>query len=94
VFDEASLEAVRNWRFTPAMENGKPVEGWVRVPIDFQAPPPSPPAPPAMDANAYNWSVVDTEVTNISEMVCDAMRTDAQQPNRVHCGKRKADAAK
>lgn len=95
VFDEASLEAVRNWRFTPAMENGKPVEGWVRVPIDFQAPPPAPPppAPPAIDENAFDWSVVNTEVANISEMACDAMRTDAQRPNLVHCGNRKADAA-
>ncbi|WP_454829126.1 TonB family protein [Pseudoxanthomonas wuyuanensis] len=92
VFDTASIEAVRRWTFSPALKDGKPVQGWVRVPIDFQAPPPvqAPPVPLVLDENAYDWSVVDVDVAGISEMECDAIRTDAQPPRRVHCGNRKA----
>ncbi len=46
VFDANAVEAARGWRFTPRMEDGQPVEGWVRVPIDFEAPA----AAPAADA--------------------------------------------
>ncbi|MBJ7575987.1 TonB family protein [Luteimonas sp. MC1828] len=35
VFDAATLEAARNWRFNPEQSDGKPVEGWIRVPVDF-----------------------------------------------------------
>src|SRR5690606_4480324 len=44
VFDAATVEAARQWRFTPRVEDGKAVEGWVRVPVDFQAPDPAPAA--------------------------------------------------
>ncbi|MBB1088284.1 TonB family protein [Lysobacter sp. SG-8] len=37
VFDAASVEAAWQWRFTPAMEGGKPVRGQVRVPVYFEA---------------------------------------------------------
>lgn len=33
--DRAASEAVRRWRFTPAMSNGQPVPGSVEVPFDF-----------------------------------------------------------
>jgi protein TonB len=36
MFDEAALEAARQWVFTPAKTNGYPVGVWVRVPIDFR----------------------------------------------------------
>jgi protein TonB len=36
VFDEAALAAARQWTFTPATTNGKPVMVWVRVPFDFR----------------------------------------------------------
>lgn len=35
VLDEAALEAVGSWRFSPAIRGGKPVESWVHVPISF-----------------------------------------------------------
>jgi TonB family protein len=35
VFDAATLEAARHWRFNPEQSDGKPVEGWIRVPVDF-----------------------------------------------------------
>ncbi len=34
--DRAALSAVRQWRFEPAMRNGKPVAAQVRVPVDFK----------------------------------------------------------
>lgn len=37
VFDAAALEAVRKWKFTPAMEQGKAVPGKVQIPITFEA---------------------------------------------------------
>jgi protein TonB len=33
--DRAAVEAVRHWRFAPAMQGGQPVAGTVQVPIDF-----------------------------------------------------------
>ena len=35
VFDQAVLEAAEQWKFTPAMRDGKPVPGRVRVPVYF-----------------------------------------------------------
>ncbi|MEL1264296.1 energy transducer TonB [Pseudoxanthomonas putridarboris] len=34
--DRAALSAVRQWRFEPAMRNGKTVASAVRVPVDFR----------------------------------------------------------
>src|SRR5690606_24351750 len=39
VSDAVTREAVRQWRFPPRVENGKAVEGWVRVPVDSEADP-------------------------------------------------------
>ena len=36
LFNDAALEAVRQWRFTPALNNNQPVGVWVRIPIHFQ----------------------------------------------------------
>ncbi|WP_417474634.1 TonB family protein [Luteimonas mephitis] len=36
VFDQVTLDAVKNWKFEPAMENGKPVAGRIRVPVTFE----------------------------------------------------------
>lgn len=35
VFEAVSIAAARQWRFTPAMKDGKPVAGFIRVPISF-----------------------------------------------------------
>ena len=35
VFAQASIAAVMQWKYNPAIMNGKPVSGWARVPIDF-----------------------------------------------------------
>ena len=34
--DRAALDAVRRWRFRPAQQAGKPVAGWVLVPVRFE----------------------------------------------------------
>jgi len=34
--DQAAAEAIRLWRFHPAMAGEKPVETWVTIPIDFR----------------------------------------------------------
>ena len=34
--DRSALEAVREWRFVPAREQGEPVEVWMLVPIAFR----------------------------------------------------------
>ncbi len=39
VFDQAAVDAVKKWRFTPELEDGKPVAGRVRVPVEFRIPP-------------------------------------------------------
>lgn len=33
--DRAAMEAVRRWRFAPAMRNGQPVSATVMIPVDF-----------------------------------------------------------
>lgn len=38
VFDTAAVAAAKTWKFSPAMIDGKPVAGRVRVPITFEAP--------------------------------------------------------
>jgi protein TonB len=34
--DEAAVAAVRKARFKPYTENGRPVEGWALIPIEFE----------------------------------------------------------
>jgi len=36
LLDEAAVEAVRGWRFSPARRGDNPLETWVRVPVDFR----------------------------------------------------------
>ncbi len=35
MLDEAAVRAARQWVFTPAFANGKPVAVWVAVPFNF-----------------------------------------------------------
>ena len=47
--DEAAVAKVRDWRFNPRIEDGKPVQQWVQVPVTFSldGPPSSDEAVPA-----------------------------------------------
>jgi len=41
IFDQTTIDTARQWRFKPEMENGKPVPGRVRVPVEFAPTPPA-----------------------------------------------------
>lgn len=34
--DQAAIDAVRRWRFEPGKENGRPVDLWVLIPLEFK----------------------------------------------------------
>jgi protein TonB len=36
VLDRAAAEAIRRWRFHPARHGDRPVESWLRIPIEFR----------------------------------------------------------
>jgi protein TonB len=36
ILDRAAAEAIKLWRFSPARYGDKPVESWVRIPVDFR----------------------------------------------------------
>lgn len=52
VFDAVTVAAARQWRFRPAMKNGKPVAGQVQVPVTFERHPQAPVALPGGTALA------------------------------------------
>ncbi len=45
-FDNAAMQAVRKWTFSPATKNGKPFAARMKIPFHFEPPRPPPPAPP------------------------------------------------
>jgi len=36
LLDRAAIDAVQKWLFNPALKDGKPIQGWVLVPISFK----------------------------------------------------------
>ena len=36
ILDRAALKAVRKWKFSPGIQNGRAIEMWVKVPVRFQ----------------------------------------------------------
>ena len=36
ILDQAALEGLRRWRFSPAYHSGQPVAAWVVVPVGFK----------------------------------------------------------
>ena len=36
ILDEAAIESVLKWKFIPAKKNGKPINGYVQIPIEFR----------------------------------------------------------
>lgn len=43
VFDAVTIDAARQWRFSPAIRDGAPAESWLRVPVNFDAEEPAEP---------------------------------------------------
>ena len=37
VFDQASIDAARKWKFQPAVKDGRPVAGRISVPVQFES---------------------------------------------------------
>jgi len=72
VFDAEALAAARQWKFNPAMKDGEPVAGQVRVPIDFRQDPGK-----GADGAAYDWIRIDRSREDIAELDCDAIKGDA-----------------
>jgi protein TonB len=35
VLDQEAVRAARSWKFNPEIRDGRPIEGWVSVPINF-----------------------------------------------------------
>jgi TonB family protein len=94
VFDAVALEAVKNWRFNPAMKDGKAVAGRVRVPIDFKPEPKQGEEAKPMkvagshepDPAAYDWVKIDfSDKTSPREVMCDVMKGDPES-NVMYCG--------
>jgi hypothetical protein len=84
------LEAVKKWKFTPAMEQGKAVPGKVQIPITFEA---GAKADGALvgpgSGKKYAW-YRDAGEPPIRETVCDIMLVHQNDKtsdiSRVECG--------
>lgn len=86
VFDAAAVEAARKWELTPGMKDGQPVEGWVRVPIEFEAPAPQSSGPSTHgDGATAQWMRVDGPVKTLA---CDTLVVDGdvKSVSDVRCG--------
>jgi len=51
-FDAAAVEAVKRWRFQPALRDGMPIPARIRIPFRFELPPPAPPADAGVPSTA------------------------------------------
>jgi TonB family protein len=93
VFDAASVAAAKQWIFVPQRVGGKPVEGWIRVPIYFDAErEPADASLPgtATDAEAsrYDWVSFAGEANGdlVRQMECDSIRVPEPGSRRFSCG--------
>ncbi|MGH8025755.1 MAG: TonB family protein, partial [Pseudoxanthomonas sp.] len=82
VFDAAAVAAAKVWKFSPALIDGKPVAGRVRVPITFEAPPlKKKPGKAGYGVNpdgvAYDWIKYDPTLDkDIRKMECKTVWMD------------------
>jgi len=94
VFDQAALDAVQAWKFNPAIKDGKPVAGKVRVPIEFkldskegaEAGPMKVPAGKDPDPVAYDWIRMDMAAMDLKEIRCDVVKKNIAS-TVFYCGK-------
>jgi TonB family protein len=97
VFDANALQAVKGWKFNPAIKDGKAVAAQVRVPVDFrpdpkvgeEAQPMKMPAGEASNPADYDWIRHDPATMGaLREMSCDVIKLD-QDTGVSYCGIRK-----
>lgn len=100
MFDQATLDAAKQWTFIPVMENGKPVANRVRVPVDFDLDKPADATPGAADNGAqavdgsrdandgdFGWVRIDAKKNGIRSMTCDVLEGQLRDPGGlVACG--------
>lgn len=97
VFDAAAIAAAKAWKFSPAMIDGKPVAGRVRVPITFEAPPTKKkPGETGSGVNpdgaAYDWIKYDPTVDkDIRKMECKTVWMD-EGSGVAYCSREKSYA--
>lgn len=97
VFDAAAIAAAKAWKFSPAMIDGKPVAGRVRVPITFEAPPvKKKPGKAGSGVNpggiAYDWIKYDPALDkDIRKMECKTVWMD-EASDVAYCGREKSYA--
>ena len=103
VFDQAALDAARDWKIEPAMKNGKPVAGRVRIPVDFDASRGGEKSGAPMkvssgneeNASAYDWIRVDAASDDsVQAMTCDVYSQADPQGSVGYCGRLKRIASK
>ena len=84
VFDAATIEAARAWKLTPRTEDGEAVEGWVRVPVDFEAPPED--KVTGARRSAHDWFRFDPEASEVNDMTCNMLLVEEGAEPPVYCG--------
>jgi iron complex outermembrane receptor protein len=81
--DEAAIVAGRQWTFTPAMRNGKPVASRIHVPFHFAPPAPPPelvsPPPPAEPETPPHPAVLPPTSASPASPTIPAPSSDATQ---------------
>ena len=91
LFDAASLAAAQRWIFDPPKEHGVPVEGWVRVPIqyDIDGGSDGDGAGASETDSRTAWSTLDpAKLTSLRSLECDEMRFEGDGAGPVICGQR------
>ncbi|WP_372018807.1 TonB family protein [Pseudoxanthomonas sp. 10H] len=96
VFDEVSLAAARKWVYQPAMQDGRPVEGRVRIPITFSAAPANDKPSPVTGTDFVDYQWMRVPKDSVAAAACDIVRASSagDEAGDVYCGIRKSTAAR
>lgn len=81
VFDQAAVDAAKQWQFSPAIEDGKPVAGRVRVPVEFEIPAT---APADTDSQAGVDVLALKATGKVARVTCDRV-VGTSDSSRITC---------